>query len=111
VKASDYDLTLEELSEASAGRLLVAQVFDLNAFSKLKEYLSAKCEHIKAEHVVSKQVINALLSAAQAIENNAEHVPGARENRRLAEEFRFMLGLISIGEAPSDRQPGRPRIR
>ena len=86
------------------------QVFDLSAFRKLREYLSAKSEHIKAEHVVSKQVVNTLLSAAQAIENSAEHVPGARENGGLAQEFRYMLGLIAIGEAPSDRQPGKPRI-
>jgi len=109
VNASDYDSKLEQLSEASVGRLLCAQVFDLSAFGRLKEYLSAKSEHIKTEHVVSKQVLKTLLSAAQAIENSAEHVPGAREHRGLAREFHYMLGLIAIGEAPSDRQPGKPR--
>jgi hypothetical protein len=110
VNASNYDLTLEELSEASVGRLLAAEVFDLAAFRKLKDYLSAKSEHIKAEHVVSKQVVKVLLSAAQAIENSAEHVAGARENLALAREFHIMLGLIAIGEAPSDRKAGRPRV-
>ena len=110
MNASDYDLTLEELSEASVGRLLVTQVFDLGAFRKLKDYLSAKSERIKSEHVVSKQVVNALLSAARAIENSAGHNSGARENLALAREFQLMLGLIAIGEAISDRQPGKPRI-
>jgi hypothetical protein len=110
MKASDYDLTLKDLREASVGRLLAAQEFDLDAFRKLKDYLSAKSEHIKAEHVVSKQVVDTLLSAAHAIENSSEHVPGVRENRRLAQEFHFMLGLIAIGEAPSDRRPAKPRI-
>lgn len=30
MNASDYDLTLQEPSEASVGRLLAAQVFDFN---------------------------------------------------------------------------------
>lgn len=110
MNASDYDLTLEELSEASIGRLLAAQVFDLGAFRKLMDYLSKKSERIKAEHVVSKQVVNALLSAARVIENSADHVAGARENRGLAQDFHYVLGLIAIGEAPSDRQAGKPRI-
>jgi hypothetical protein len=110
MNASDYDLTLEELSEASVGRLLAAEVFDLNAFRKLKDHLSAKSERIKSEHVVSKQVVNALLSAARAIENSAGHNAAARDNLALAQEFHLMLDLIAIGEAPSDRQPGKPRI-
>lgn len=110
MNASDYDLTLEELSEASVGRLLAVQVFDLSAFRTLKEYLSAKSERIKSEHVVSKQVVNVLLSAARAIEDSAAHNSGARENLWLAQEFLLMLDLIAIGEAPGDRQPGKPRI-
>jgi hypothetical protein len=110
MNATDYDLKLEELSEAATGRLLAAEVFDLAAFRALRDYLSAKSELIKREHVVSKQVVKALLGAAQAIENSAEHVPGARENLALAHEFHFILGLIAMGEATSDRQPGKPRV-
>src|SRR5688572_2781854 len=110
MNASDYDLKLEELSEAAVGRLLTVEVFDLGAFARLREYLSAKSELIKADYVVSKQVVKVLLNAAGAIENGAKYVPGARENLALANECRKLLWLSSIGEAPSDRQPGKPRI-
>jgi hypothetical protein len=110
MKASDYDLKLEELSEAAVGRLLCAEVFDLGAFTRLRNYLSAKSQHIKSEHVISKQVLNALLSAARAIEYSAEHVRGARENLAMASEFHSILGIIAIGEATSDRQSGVPRV-
>jgi hypothetical protein len=110
VNASDYDLKLEELSEAAVGRLLCAEVFDLAAFVRLRDYLSAKSELIKAEHVVSKQVVKTLLGAAHAIESSAKHVPGASENLTLANEFHFILGLVARGEARSDRQPGKPRV-
>jgi hypothetical protein len=48
MKASDFDLELDELDKKSVGRLMNAEVFDLQAFNALKEYLSKKSELIKA---------------------------------------------------------------
>ena len=69
--ASDYDLELQELHRKSVERLLGAEVFDKQAFDALRAYLCEKAEHIKAEHVVSKQVLDCLLSAWRTIESRA----------------------------------------
>src|SRR5690349_11572526 len=111
MKASDFDSTLEELFRTSVGRLMAVEVFDRAAFDRLKSHLVEKSEQIKGEHVISKQVVNALLKAARVIESRAEHVDGARENVAMAAEFRMILDIIALGEACSDYKPGVPRIR
>jgi hypothetical protein len=110
MKASDFDPTLEELYRLSVGRLMAVEVFDLPAFERLKTYLTEKSELIKKEHVISKQVAYCLLTAAQVIESRAEHVPGVRENLRMAHDFHLILGILAWGEACSDYRPGVPRI-
>ena len=110
MKPSDYDLELEDLDRRSTDRLLAAEVFDGAAFAALNDYLSRKAEAIKVEHVISKQVLGSLRNAASAIRNLAPHVPQARENLALADEFEMLLDLMIIGESPQDRVPGVPRI-
>jgi hypothetical protein len=107
---SDYDPYLQDLHYRSVGRLLAADVFDATAFDDLISYLQNKAELIKHEHIVSKQVLNCLLSASQAIESRAEYLPELRSQTKISAEFSMILGLIAIGEAPSDRRPGAPRI-
>lgn len=110
MNSSDFDPHLQELGERSIHRLLAADVFDRDAFDALKAYLCEKAEMIKGEHVVSKQVIQCLLSATEAIESRAEYVPEARASRFMASEFEMLLGLIAIGEGCNDRKPSVPRI-
>jgi hypothetical protein len=107
---SDYDPKLEDLQHRSVGRLLATDVFDLTAFRDLIRYLQEKAELIKQEHVISKQVVNCLLSARQAIESRGEYLAEVRGHASIAAEFSMLLGLIAMGEAPGDRKPGVPRI-
>lgn len=108
--ASDFDSDLQELHRKSVDRLLTADTYDEGAFAALKEYLCEKAELIKGEHVISKQVLDCLLSAAKAIESRAEYVPTARAHRSKADEFYMLLDLMVIGEGCADRQPGVPRV-
>lgn len=110
MKPSDYDFELDELHKRSVGRLLGSETFDAVAFSQLYEYLCAKAEKIKDEHVVSKQVISVVFSAQRSIENAAPYNAQAREGLSLAGKFSLLLELVGIGEAPSDRKPGVPRV-
>lgn len=107
--ASDFDLELEELHRKSVGRLIAADSFDVSAFGSLKKHLCDKAEEMKSEHVVSKQVLNCLLSAAKAIESRAEYVQAVRPHLAMAAEFYLLLDLIAIGEGCNDRRPGVPR--
>jgi hypothetical protein len=109
MKASDFDLQLEQLYEDSVGRLLNDH-FDASKFEAFRQYLCQKAELIKAEHVVSKQVIHYLLSAQGAIESRAEYLPVVRNNIQLAHTFAYLLNLIAIGEGCNDRKAGVPRI-
>ncbi|MCP1374178.1 hypothetical protein [Dyella lutea] len=106
---SDFDLELEEIYNRSVGQLLTDH-FDAAAFDALYLRLCEKAELIKAEHVVSKQVLHYLLSAQQAVQSRAPYVHAAQQHISLVSKFAMLLGLIAIGEAPSDRLPGVPRI-
>ncbi|MFC5343848.1 hypothetical protein ACETK8_20295 (plasmid) [Brevundimonas staleyi] len=108
--ANDYDLALEELTRASTMRLLASESFDLPSFAALYDHLGQKAEALKSEHVISKQILDALRNAAKAIRNQAPYVTGARENIALADKFEVLLDLMIIGEGPRDRAPGVPRI-
>jgi hypothetical protein len=111
MSASDFDLELQELHQKSVHRLIAAETFDVPAFNELKRYLCEKSEAIKQEHLVSKQVLSVILDAARIIESRAEYMPEARDQLALANDFHMLLGLIAIGEAWGDRNPGVPRIR
>jgi hypothetical protein len=91
--------------------LIAAEVFDAGAFEELKGHLCEKSKDVKQEHVVSKQVLSALLDAANVIESRAEYMPEVRQHQSLVSDFYILLGLIAIGEAWSDRAPGVPRVR
>lgn len=110
MKPSDYDLELEELHNRSVGRLLASETFDAAAFSQLYDYLCAKAERIKDEHVVSKQLISVVFSTQRSIENAAPYNAQAKEALSLANKFSLLLELVAIGEAPTDRKPGVPRV-
>ncbi|KQV95565.1 hypothetical protein [Pelomonas sp. Root1237] len=109
--ASDFDSNLQELHRKSVGRLLAADAYDDDAFAALKTYLCEKAELIKVEHVISKQVLDALLSAAKAIESRAEYVPATQKGLSRAAEFYMLLDLMVIGEGCNDRPTGVPRAR
>ena len=110
MKASDFDLHLEELSRRSLDRLLCAEVFDLAAFQALYTYLCEKATAIKAEHVVSKQVLLTLLRVSDVLRSRADHNEAVRQNLYLAADFAMLLGLIASGEDRSDRGSDVPRI-
>jgi len=110
MKASDYDMELEELNRKSVSRLIMADVFDRAAFDALYAYLCQKTTLIKEEHVVSKQVLAVLLNTPQAIQSRAEYLPEVREQKDLIPKFAALLGLIVRGEACGERQPGVPRV-
>jgi hypothetical protein len=110
MKASDFDLELEELRRRSVDRLLMADVLDLAAFNALYSYLCEKATLIKQEHVLSKQVLSVLLDAQQAIESRAQYDAVVRQHKSLIPKFATLLGLIAHGEDCRDRQPGVPRI-
>lgn len=102
-----FDMRLKELKEKATDRLLTAEVFDETAFNELYSYACTIVEKLKSEHVVSKQFLAALLDASNAIRSRAEHLPEAKRHLKRADDFDFLLGLVAIGEAPSDRKPGR----
>lgn len=106
----NFDPQLEALDQRATSRLLTAESFDLNAFTDLWEYLAQKAESIKQDYAISKQVLGSLRNAAKAIRTQAPYVPLARENMALADKFEMLLDLMIIGESPSDRVPGIPRI-
>ena len=108
--ASHFDLQLEELRRKSVGRLLTADVFDLAAFEELKAYLWEKAEQLRAEFVVSKQILSCPRSASNAIQSRAEYLPKVREHVAFSEEFARLLDAIIAGEVKNDRTPGVPRI-
>ena len=99
---ANFDLELESLKEAATDKWLMQQSLDLSAFQRLYAYLAKKSEVLKAEYVVSKQIIRVMLDASNALES-------ANENK-LAGEFMMLLGLISRDEAANDRKPDVPRI-
>jgi hypothetical protein len=72
MRASDFDSELEEPIRASVGRLMAVEVFDRAAFDRLKSHLVEKSEHIKGEHVISKQVVKALLKTSRIFESRAD---------------------------------------
>ncbi|MDP2226059.1 MAG: hypothetical protein Q8J78_01080 [Moraxellaceae bacterium] len=106
---SDFDIELKDLYEKSVGQLMT-DYFDAAAFEALYHHLCSKSELIKAEHVISKQVLHSLLSAQQTIEGRASYMPAARQHLEMARKFASLLGLIAIGEDCNDRVPGVPRI-
>jgi hypothetical protein len=107
---NDYDVELHELAQRSTGRLLASETFDRAAFEALKQRVCAKSDPLRAEHVISKQLLGSLRDAAKAIRNQAPYVAAAQANLGLADEFEMVLDLLIAGEACSDRVPGIPRI-
>ncbi|KUM53571.1 hypothetical protein [Rheinheimera sp. EpRS3] len=100
--SANFDLELESLKEAATDKWFMQQSLDFAAFQRLYAYLANKSEVLKAEYVVSKQIIRVMLDASNALESANE--------KKLAGEFMMLLGLISRNEAANDRKPGVPRI-
>ena len=107
---SDFDLELDELFNRSVHRLQAAEVFDANAFTALRDYLSGKASDIAAEHVVSKQVLGCLMKARDAIQRSAPWVLEAKANLKMADEFDLLLCQIAYDVDPATRRPGVPRV-
>lgn len=104
------DMELEALSEKATGRLLMADVFDEVAFQDLYSYICTLAEKLRSENALSKQFLAVVLNAASAIRSRAEYLPDVKKRRTLAHDFDMVLALVAVGEAPSNRQPGVPRI-
>jgi hypothetical protein len=99
---NNYDLKLQELKEASTDKWLMQQSLDSNAFNSLLGHLQKKSELLKEQSTISKQIVQIILDASNALESAGE--------KELANKFMVLLGLIVRDEAASDRQPGMPRI-
>jgi len=104
------DSELDDLYHRSVGRLITAEIVDVEAFKALYAHLRSRAESLKHEPSVPKQVLASLLDAHQAIEVRSEHLPEAKAILALAHDFSVLLGIIAKGESPSERVPGVPRI-
>lgn len=107
---SGFDVELEALAEKATGRLLTAGAFDEAAFTNLYSYICAVADNLKRENVVSKQFLAVVLNAANAIRSRAEYLADVKKCIKLADDFDMVLALVAIGEAPSERRHGVPRI-
>lgn len=104
------DMELKGLNDKATGRLLMADVFDEAAFKNLYSYFCEVAETLKTESVLSKQFLAVVLNAASAIRSRAEYLPNVKNRISLADDFDMVLALVAVGEAPSDRRPGVPRV-
>ena len=107
-KVNDYDIHLNDLYERSAGKLLMTELYDEEAFISLYEYLASKAELLKSEHMISKQIVSTILKASASIRNTSGHVQLSRKNIDLADRFEFLLSLIASNDVPSNRTPNVP---
>ena len=107
---SFFDMELKALEEKATDRLLMADVFDEQAFADLYSYICTVAEELKFEYVVSKQFLATILGAANAIRSRSEYLPQAKKNIKLADDFDMVLALVAVGETPHARQPGVPRV-
>ncbi|MDP1554153.1 MAG: hypothetical protein Q8L84_01730 [Hyphomonas sp.] len=105
-----FDSALQALREKSVDRLLLADVFDADAFEALLSYLDSKGARLKAEFAIPKQVLSCLRDAANSILSRAEYLPEVKRNIGTARQFELLLDLMIIGETLSDRPPGQPRV-
>lgn len=103
-------MRLKELEEKATDRLLMAEVFDEKSFGELYSYICLMAEELKSEYLVSKQFLASVLKASSAIRSRAEYLPDVKRRLNWANDFERVLGLVAIGEAPSDRKPGVPRV-
>ncbi|WP_144394613.1 hypothetical protein [Pleionea sediminis] len=99
---NNFDLELKELKEATTDKWLMQQSLDLAAFESLYTYLEQKSELLKDQSTVSKQLVQVILDAFNALESAG--------NIQQANKFMVLLGLIVRNEAASDRKSGVPRI-
>ena len=99
---NNFDLELKELKEAATDKWLMQQSLDSAAFESLFTYLEQKSELLKDQSTVSKQIVQVILDAFNALE--------AAGNIKQANKFMVLLGLIVRNESASDRKPGVPRI-
>ena len=110
MSVNNFDVELDEHRRRSIERFACAETLDLKAFQSLHDYLCRKSEELRAEYVVSKQILACLSEASGYIRSRAEYLPEVREHLSIAEDFELLLDLIIAGEAWSDRTHGSPRI-
>jgi|APFEC2959095171_1045051.scaffolds.fasta_scaffold00236_58 hypothetical protein len=107
---NDRDLELEELQRRATIRLLAADHFDPEAFHALRQHICRKAEDLRAEHTISKQILECLRQAPKAIRSRAEYLPAVRDHLSVADDFEMLLDLLIAGEGCEDRKPGAPRV-
>lgn len=104
------DIELDELNDKATGRLLMADVFDEAAFKNLYAYICEVALKLETESVLPKQFLAVVLNAARAIRSRAEYLPDVKKRISLADDFDMVLALVAVGEAPTDRRSGVPRV-
>ena len=107
---NNFDPILEELTDRSVGRLLLADSYDAGAFDALTDHIWQKAEKLQSEPTIAKQLLRSLRSAIQAIQSRAEYLPEVRAQLHRASEYDAMLDRLIAGETRSDRSPGVPRV-
>ena len=108
--ARNHDVQLDQLLNDSTGRLVCNESFNEESFEILYNYLSTKSESIKEDFVVSKQVLKSLLQTIGSLNGLISKSSNLQSAEIMYNKFAELLRLISIGEAPSDRQSGVPRV-
>lgn len=99
---NNFDLMLQDLKKASTDKWLMQQSLDSEAFDNLYSYIEKKSELLKGQSTISKQVVQTILDATNAL--------GVGGNSAQANKFMLLLGVIVRNEEASDRQSGVPRI-
>ncbi len=99
---NNYDLELQALKEASTDKWLMQQSLDIAAFEELYSYLKAKSELLISSSTISKQLVQTVLDASNALET--------ADQEKHANKFMVLLGLIVRNEATSDRKAGVPIV-
>jgi hypothetical protein len=88
---ADDDVTLEELARRATMHLLGSARFDLAAFTGLYDHLRAKAAEVRAENVISMQVLIWLREASGVIRNKRRMSPEHRDNVGLAHKLDLLL--------------------
>jgi hypothetical protein len=105
-----HDTHLEDLKYRSVDRLMMAEVYDAEAFEALRSYLVEKGEALRSEYTISKQVLACLLQATSVIKSRAEYLPEVRGHLAMAEAFSSILYAMVAGETCQPRVTGVPRV-
>ncbi len=107
---SDYDIKLQELYEKSTERLLTSEVFSINDYIALINYVKYKLTLVKSEYVLSKQLLYSILSSINLLKNRKQFINEISENEYIIKELELNMQYLVYSIDPDDRKPGVPRV-